>query len=468
MTDIKKTLLKLSQSNKIFLYDKILKKNISFNQFFLNSIKLANFLKVEKNLKKNDVVFCKIDQSSLFYELIFACLILKCKFCPISNDWIAEDQKKLKVEIKPALEIYSTNNLFYSTEIKKDIKEIISNLDLEYNFLLISSSGTTSNNIKIIQHSLKNFFENSLDFARLAKFKKNDIFYAFWPQSYMAGIFNLFFVPLICGSSIILYHQIKLANLKEIILKLKKYKISQLYLTPTMILMMIRYKQIIFKNFKFNKKINIISTSSFLYPDVKKNFLKIYKKNIRNCYGITELCGSISYEKKINFEFGCAGNLIPNIDIKCKGNKNKPQKIYFKSKYICQSYFNINKSLKNKFFDSGDLGYVVNNELFILGRSGELIKKGGMFVSLTKIEQIALGVEGVMSVAAICKKEKMYGAEIYLYIQANSFNQRKIIKNKLYSKFNNSLNTIESPDKIVFVKKIPTTVIGKVKKFYYN
>ena len=156
MSDIKKTLLKLSKSKKIFLYDKILKKNISYNQFFLNSIKLANFLKVEKNIKKNDVVFCKIDQSSLFYELIFACLILKCKFCPISNDWIAEDQKKLKAEIKPALEIYSTNNLFYSTEIKKDIKEIISNLDLEYNFLLISSSGTTSNNLKIIQHSLKN------------------------------------------------------------------------------------------------------------------------------------------------------------------------------------------------------------------------------------------------------------------------------------------------------------------------
>ena len=101
------------------------------------------------------MVFCKIDQSSLFYELIFACLF-KCKFCPISNDWIAEDQKKLKVEIKPLRNIFY-NNLFYSTEIKKDINEVISNLDLEYNFLLISSSGTTSNNIKIIQHSLKIF-----------------------------------------------------------------------------------------------------------------------------------------------------------------------------------------------------------------------------------------------------------------------------------------------------------------------
>ena len=49
MTDIKKTLLKLSKSKK-YLYDKIL-KNISYNQFFLNSVKLANFLKVEKNIK---------------------------------------------------------------------------------------------------------------------------------------------------------------------------------------------------------------------------------------------------------------------------------------------------------------------------------------------------------------------------------------------------------------------------------
>ena len=70
------------------------------------------------------MVFCKIDQSSLFYELIFACLILKCKFCPISNDWIAEDQKKLKVEIKPALEIYSTNNLFIQLKSKKTLKKL--------------------------------------------------------------------------------------------------------------------------------------------------------------------------------------------------------------------------------------------------------------------------------------------------------------------------------------------------------
>lgn len=468
MNNIKKNLLELFNSKKIFLYDKVLKKNITYNQFFLNSIKLSNFLKVEKNVKKNDVVLCKIEQSSLFYELIFACLILKCKLCPISNDWITEDQKKLKAEINPVLEIYSTTNLFYSTEIKVDIKEIISNLDLEYNFLLISSSGTTSNNLKIIQHSLKNFYENSLNFARLTNFKKNDMFYAFWPQSYMAGIFNLFFVPLFCGSSIVLYHQIKLANLLEIISKTRKYRISQLYLTPTMIFMMIRYKKIIFKNFKFSKKINIISTSSFLYPDIKENFLKLYKKNIRNCYGITELCGSISYEKKINTDFGSAGKLISEIDIKCEGTKQKPKKIFFKSKSVCKSYYNTNKSMKNKFFDSGDLGYVVNNELFILGRSGELIKKGGIFVSLNKIEEIALGIEGIISAAAICKKEKFSGAEIHLYIQPEKFDYRKNIKNKLLKKFNDSLNIIETPDKIVFVKKIATTVIGKVKKFYYN
>jgi len=87
---------------------------------------------------------------------------------------------------------------------------------------------------------------------------------------------------------------------------------------------------------------------------------------------------------------------------------------------------------------------------------------------LNKIEEIALGIEGIISAAAICKKEKFSGAEIHLYIQPEKFDYRKKIKNKLLKKFNDSLNIIEIPDKIVFVKKIATTVIGKVKKFYYN
>ena len=467
--DIIQHLHKLSYSQKIFLDDQISKQKVTFKDFFTNSYKLSLYLKLEKNIKKDDIILFSVEQNRLFYELIFACLFLKCKIFPISKDLKRNEFKNLKKFIKPNLEIFSTDSIFYHTRDNFNLPEVISKIDINYNFLLLPSSGTTSSNIKVIQHTFKNLFLNGWNFLNLSKFKSSDIFFAFWPQTYMAGIFNLFIVPLISKSKIVLYDEIKLSNLKEIILSLKKFKISKLYLTPTMIMMMIRYKNILFKNYKFEKKIQIISTSSFLYSDIKKSFFKIYKKNIINCYGITELAGSFSLETKKNYKFGSVGKLIKEIKIKCNGTVNQPKEIFFKTKNITSGYFGRKKFKKNIYFNSGDIGYVKSRELFIKGRVSDLVKKGGIFVSLTKIEELALSIDKVFLASAICSNDKFYGVKINLYVQLTNENTNSsIVKNELLWIFNQNLMKIESPDEIYFVKKLKTTKIGKVKKFLYK
>ena len=44
------------------------------------------------------------------------------------------------------------------------------------------------------------------------------------------------------------------------------------------------------------------------------------------------------------------------------------------------------QSLKNKIYDTGDIGYLKKGKLFVLGRTGDNVKKNGEFVSLSEIE----------------------------------------------------------------------------------
>ena len=457
---------KLFLSHKTFIVDTIEKKNISFKQLFHNAIKISNFLTYKENLRKGDTVIIKIEHSSTYYEIILACAILGIRVCPLSQTINAEKYKKIKALVNPSLEITSRKEIYYSTDTT--IPKNFYKLEAEQEFLIIFSSGTTSGTPKGIVHTLGNLIQSAENFSQLCKFKSKDIFYAIWPQFYMAGIFNLFFVPLISKSKIILNHEFKVFLLKNLLDSSNQYNVSQLYLTPTMCSLILNFKESLLKNFKFKKKTSIISTSSILYPSTYNNFFEIFKKKIIRCYGVTELGGSLTidhYPKK-NEDF-CVGKYSKNTKIKCTGSKKTPKEIFIKSKYIMNRYIN-GKINSYSFFKTGDIGYIKKGKLYILGRSSDNIKKGGEFVSLAEIESLALNIDGVKNAMALPIKDEFFGSKIKLVLEIEKNLKTKEIENKIILRFNQSLNQNERPDSITFVKNIKKTPIGKNIKYLYS
>ena len=241
-------------------------------------------------------------------------------------------------------------------------------------FLIIFSSGTTSGKPKGITHTLGNILESAKNFSTLSKFKNTDIFHAFWPQHHMTGIFNLFFVPLITSSKIILSDEFKIFLLRKLFTETNKFNVTKLYLSPTMCSMAINFRKDLLKNFKFKKNISIISTASILYPSTFLKFKKIFKKNILKCYGVTELGGSLTVDLKPNSKGDFSvGKFSKNTKVFCKGSIKSPGKIYINSKFFMSNLINA-KLKKNKLYDTGDIGYL-KKKLFVLGRTGDNVKK---------------------------------------------------------------------------------------------
>ena len=68
------------------------------------------------------------------------------------------------------------------------------------------------------------------------------------------------------------------------------------------------------------------------------------------------------------------GKFSKNTKVFCKGTKKSPGKIYINSKFFMSNLINA-KLKKNKLYDTGDIGYLNKGKLFVLGRTGDNVKK---------------------------------------------------------------------------------------------
>lgn len=126
------------------------------------------------------------------------------------------------------------------------------------------------------------------------------------------------------------------------------------------------------------------------------------------------------------------------------------------------------KLKKNKLYDTGDIGYLRKGKLFVLGRTGDNIKKNGEFVSLSEIENQVINIDGIKNAMAVPYKDEIYGFKIKLFIEVSSKQQKLDIKNKIQNAFNLSLSKNEEPDQVIFKNKILKTSTGKNIKFLYQ
>ena len=120
------------------------------------------------------------------------------------------------------------------------------------------------------------------------------------------------------------------------------------------------------------------------------------------------------------------------------------------------------KFLSDKFFDTGDMGYIVKDQLYILGRIGDMIKKGGQFVSISAIENEFINISYIDELTIIPIEDEFWGSKILLFYVPKI----KIdgIQVKLIKHAKNLLDTIEQPDEYIEVDVLPKTSVGKIIK----
>ena len=459
MQNLEKIFKKFSK-NKIFIDVK--GKHITYEDFYKKSAGFSLYLKKKDKSIYGKRIFLKMERSTNYFIAILGLCYLGVTIFPIPVKMPVSELNELRRKYKPHHEI---DNLKFT----KHTKNNINNKNLNNSKIIFFTSGTTGEP-KGIVHKISNLLNSANKFSQLAQYKKNKRILHNWPHYYMAGFFNMFLCPFVTGSPIYFDEEININSYLKYWNNLLKGKINIAYLSPTMAQALISYSSYQRLNKKKIKHITIISTGSYLYNSTAKRFKELFGLNLINCYGITEVGGSISLEQKPYQTKKSIGKLHNSAKIKLSKNSE----ILVTSNYMFEGYLaNYSTFIKfnDKYFNTGDLGEYKNGNIFIKGRSKEIIKKGGEQVSLLKIEDVALGFNKVEDVIARGISSEFWGEEIELDVifrknfnKIDTINKVEDLKKYLLQK----LPKIYIPKRINSVKFIPKTSIGKNYRKIFN
>lgn len=384
--------------------------------------------------------------------------------CPVDPNLAPIKFEKFLTELNPKFVIDNLNEIVINEN--KDHTNFFSHNNLDGIFLLLFSSGTTGKP-KGILHKTKSLIDSAKSFSILSGLSRTSIVFHHFPMYYMAGIFNMFLCPMVSGSKIVIGNQFTKKHMLNFWEMPMKYSVNNLTLTPTMAIALVKVYR---KDEKIHKYIqtieSVISTGSYLYQSIFEKFSERFSLKLQTCYGITEAGGTITYKSKNDLNlYDSVGSFDKNTEFKCSGTKEVPSEVYVRTPYMFSGYFVNGKYenfLSDQFLSTGDLGYMLKKQLYISGRTGDMIKKGGQFVSISAIENEFVNITYIDELSVIPIEDEFWGSKILLFyvpkIDIDGI-QLKLIKHA-----KNVLNKIEQPDEYIEINKFPKTSIGKIIK----
>ena len=222
------------------------------------------------------------------------------------------------------------------------------------------------------------------------------------------------------------------------------------------------------KNLKKLKSLKaLISSSSNLSLENKKKIIKDFDGKIFECYGLSEAAIVSNLDLKKNRKYlDSVGKSIDGVNIKIsEKDKNGVGEILVKSKYIFSEYFKkkvFTKSQFNKkFFKTGDLGYLKNNFLYLVGRKKNMIKIKGISVYGEDIEKKIKKLKLIKDCLILGFKDKRDEESICLIYSAK---KNTNIDNKIKQYSLHNLSSFQIPRHFIRVKDIPKNRMGKLDK----
>ncbi len=320
-------------------------------------------------------------------------------------------------------------------------------------------------------------WSSACEFAKFYNIEKSQ--YKFWnylPMSYLGGLFNLALIPISCNGSFLITEPFSGKTIINFWNNIKKYKINAIWFVPTIVKGLLKMTQIMDGNYKKccddDVKIAFIGTAP-IKKETKIEFEEKFGIKLYENYALSETT-FITAENINNLdkrEEGSVGEILPYVDVKMKEFKNSEDiyELWVKTPFIFEGYLdNFGKVNIEKddcgFFYTKDLVKFNNNQVILVGRDREIIKKGGMFVSLKEIENLVSKNEWIKEVAAVSIEHDFYGESYILNIVPENYKCESELIAKLKLWLINNLVEYKQPETIKVYKEFPHTDSGKIRK----
>ena len=421
-----KELLIQNDNDINFFFDEFKNKKFSYKEIHQIGKKVSNNL-IKTGLKNGDKICTVVDNSIETILLYFGCMFSGIVVIPIHEDNCKTNLDFIIKDSNPKFVFFSKEELFNSdffdfqfkilipdfinkSLLLEDIFEPYTNINENQNLIIIYTSGTTSRPKGVI-HTYKSLISSAILFSEKVNFPKNCCIPTLLPMSYLGGYFNLFIIPYINRSSIIIVNSFNTKIALDFWNLVEKYNINTLWLVPTMIAMLLKLDRS-----KTTDKSKVIQKcfvgTDYLGAKLREDFLGKYNIILLENYGLSETL-FISSQTNENQTLESVGTPLRDVAVKILDPQENELKdneeggIFVKSKTLSKGYINKENALSDGWFSTGDIGKIINKNLYITGRKKDIIVRGGVNISPAFIEEIVLQDKRITSAAIVGKKHEV-------------------------------------------------------------
>ena len=351
----------------------------------------------------------------------------------------------------------------------------ISDLDIlkDAAFIIFTSGSTGEPKGVVVSHHA--FIAKLYEIDKLLAFKDQDRLLLVLNINFVFGLW-LALLTLLKGGVVYLHEKF---NAEEFIHELAENKITRVGVVPTMMRVIFSKPELVDQ---IEKKVNtgclkqiLIGGESLgrsLAVKLRKEFSKT---ELIDIYGSTETasCDFFSFPETFSKYPGSIGKPSGGVTYRIVDSSNEPVRagaegeLQICSPYLMSGYLGdaelTQKAFSSVWFKTGDIAKEVGPSVVeLMGRSKELISRGGNKITPGEIEQAICAHPGVAAAMAVCIADDLLGDRIHMLIIPNPSNQISVSEIKTYLRAR--LEKYKIPDVFYFDVALPIGRTGKADR----
>ncbi|MBE5946749.1 MAG: acyl--CoA ligase [Lachnospiraceae bacterium] len=451
-------------------------------------IKRCNAFFYEVGLKSGDTIATILPNSIEAVICFFAASIAGINYAPLPCTVSEREYDNWNTLINPVLYITKKGVVQFKTD--KEFRQIEDDGNFawlpekEYDFkkslcqskVYLLTSGTTGTP-KAMQIDINKLWSAGYAFCQEYNILDSKIrFWNYLPMSYLGGLFNLAMIPLCCKGSFVISETFSGKTMLNFWGFVKQYDITAIWFVPSIVRGLLKISKLIgVKYMETYKKIQVAFLGTApIDLIVKEEFERTFGIRLYENFALSETT-FLTGEKDNNIRFReqkSVGEELSYVELELRSidATNNICEIWVKTPYLFDGYLDscgvLGYEIDDKgFFNSKDLGYLNDDgQLVLAGRSRDIIKKGGLFVSLVEIENVVIERELIDEVAAVPISHEFYGESYILCVIFKGVEDEEREIEKLKAWMMDRFVPYKLPDKIVAMKEFPRTASGKIIK----
>jgi long-chain acyl-CoA synthetase len=208
----------------------------------------------------------------------------------------------------------------------------------------------------------------------------------------------------------------------------------------------------------------VVSGAAPLPVDLREQFTARTGLRVDQGYGLTEAAPGVS--ATLGGELlghGHVGRPLPGVEVKIGDGTDptEPGEIWIRGDNLFSGYWPEGRGGPGElgWFPTGDVGYLLDDELFLVDRARELIIVNGFNVYPAEVEEAIAELPGVESVAVVGRPYRRTGEQVVAFVTGAGLSVEAV--NEYCA---DRLAKFKRPGLIQLVEDLPRGITGKVRK----